>query len=72
MGCTNVEKVLRHRGWTFPKLSEARAKWMTLYPKWEWRNPDLADWQAEGSVDVTDAGTGEAVGIAVDGDDVPF
>ena len=31
-GCDNSRKVMRRRGWTFPKLSECRANWEARFP----------------------------------------
>lgn len=45
--CSNIRKVARRAGWTFPSLTECRAAWEVLYPGWVWRNPDLTEWQAE-------------------------
>ncbi|MFL4990127.1 MAG: hypothetical protein ACJ8DV_02390, partial [Microvirga sp.] len=46
-GCDNTRKVLRRRGWVFPPLRDCRAAWEEKYPNWQWRNPDLAEWQVE-------------------------
>jgi len=35
------------RGWEFPPLAECRAKWEERYPGWQWRHPDLTDWQED-------------------------
>lgn len=45
--CSNVRKVMRRQGWTFPPLSQLRREWERKYPDWTWRNPDLTDWIAE-------------------------
>jgi hypothetical protein len=45
-GCVNDSKVLRRRGWTFPTLADARADWEARFPRWPWRDPDLAEWQS--------------------------
>lgn len=58
-GCTNDKRVCRERGWTFPKLSELRAKWQLIYPNWQWRNPDLTDWQPEEFDDEDDDEAGD-------------
>jgi hypothetical protein len=47
MGCDNAKKVLRRQGWTFPPLLQCRTEWEARYPGWNWRNPDLKEWQAE-------------------------
>ena len=47
MGCDNTKKVLRRQGWSFPPLKDCRTEWEKRYPGWKWRNPDLAEWQAE-------------------------
>ena len=52
MGCVSGW-VLRRRGWAFPPLTKCRAAWEEHYPNWEWRNPELTEWQAEES-DVSD------------------
>jgi hypothetical protein len=46
-GCDNEKRVLRRRGWTFLPLLELRKKWEERFPGWEWRNPDITEWQAE-------------------------
>lgn len=46
-GCDNSRKVMRHRGWTFPELSECRKKWEERFPGFPWRNPKLYKWQVE-------------------------
>jgi hypothetical protein len=44
-GCVN-NKVLQRRGWWFPDLLELRTKWETRFPGWQWRKPDIDEWQA--------------------------
>jgi hypothetical protein len=46
-GCDNTKKVLRRQGWSFPGLKKCREDWEKKYPQWSWRNPNLAEWQAE-------------------------
>ena len=58
MGCDNGQKVLRRRGWTFPPLQKCRAEWEKRYSGYEWRNPQITEWQPEES-DETEA-MGEA------------
>jgi hypothetical protein len=55
MGGDNSKKVLRKQGWSFPQLLECRAAWEKRYPKWKWRNTEIAAWQAEESDDVVEA-----------------
>jgi hypothetical protein len=45
--CHNKQRVLRRRGWTFLPLLDLRKKWEERFPGWEWRNPDIREWQAE-------------------------
>jgi hypothetical protein len=33
------------RGWRFPPLSRMRADWSRRYAGWQWRYPELKDWQ---------------------------
>jgi hypothetical protein len=44
-GCDNTRKVLRHRGWTFQPLLEARKRWEARFPGWKWRDTSLTEWQ---------------------------
>lgn len=53
MGCTNKQKVLRHRGWTFPALMACREAWEKRYPGWPWRDTDIVEWRAEEQDDET-------------------
>jgi hypothetical protein len=53
MGCTNKQKVLRRRGWTFPALLACREAWEKRYPGWCWRDTDIAEWRAEEQDDET-------------------
>lgn len=46
-GCTNNHRVLRRRGWHFPDLAEARAAWQIRFKGWQWRDPELIEWQKE-------------------------
>lgn len=46
-GCTNNHRVLRRRGWHFPDLAEARAAWQLRFRGWQWRDPELIEWQKE-------------------------
>ena len=46
-GCTNDQKVMRRRGWTFPDFVEARAAWEARFRGWQWRDPILSEWQKE-------------------------
>ncbi len=48
LGCSNVRKVMRSRGWHFPPLGDARRAWERRYPGWRWRDPELAEWHVEG------------------------
>jgi hypothetical protein len=41
------KKVLQHRGWRLPDLSEARQKWEARFPGWQWRDPDIIEWRCE-------------------------
>jgi len=50
-GCDNENRVMRHRGWTFPPLKELRAAWEKRFPRWKWRIPGLAEWQNESDED---------------------
>lgn len=54
MKCTNITKVLRKRGWTFPPLAECRKEWVKRYPGWVWRDPEIAAWRAEETDDAND------------------
>jgi hypothetical protein len=47
MGCSNEQKVLRRRGWTFPPLLECRKKWKERFPNWVWRDNTITEWRAE-------------------------
>jgi hypothetical protein len=51
MGCDNIRRVLRRRGWTFPPLLECRAEWEKRYPSYKWRNPEITEWRAEDEAD---------------------
>jgi hypothetical protein len=51
MGCTNEQKVLRRRGWTFPPLLECRIEWERHFPKWKWRDTTITEWRAEDADD---------------------
>lgn len=53
-GCDNTKKVMRHQGWTFPTLQEARKAWKDRYPGWSWRDPSLKDWRHEEQDDDAD------------------
>ncbi|AMN40182.1 primase-helicase family protein [Rhodoplanes sp. Z2-YC6860] len=64
--CDNSRKVMRHRGWTFPDLTEAREKWVERFPGWKWRNPNLTEWQHEISDDPSEMAPMD------NPDDVPF
>jgi hypothetical protein len=55
MGCSNVRRVLRRRGWTFPPLLQCRAAWEKRYPGWQWRDTEIVGWRAE---DEDDTGFG--------------
>ena len=47
-GCTagkDRSRDLEHRGWRFPPLSQMRADWSRRYAGWQWRYPELKDWQ---------------------------
>jgi hypothetical protein len=57
MGCSNVRRVLRRRGWTFPPLLQCRAAWEKRYPGWQWRDGEIDGWRAEDEDDAdADAG----------------
>ena len=43
-GCSNTKRVMRRRGWTFPDLGSCRKAWEARFPKWPWRDADLAAW----------------------------
>lgn len=43
-GCASNKWVLRHRGWWFPELFEARAAWEARCGGWSWRDPNLRTW----------------------------
>jgi hypothetical protein len=47
MGCSNTERVLRRRGWSFPTLAECRQEWANRYPNWKWRDEAITEWQPE-------------------------
>jgi hypothetical protein len=38
---------VRRRGWSFPPLKEARAKWEKRYPNWAWRDLEVTEWRPE-------------------------
>jgi hypothetical protein len=35
------------RGWEFPPLAKCRAAWEKRYPGWQWRHPEMTEWQQE-------------------------
>lgn len=35
------------RGWEFLPLAQCRAAWEKRYPGWQWRHPEVTDWQAD-------------------------
>jgi hypothetical protein len=51
-GCSNLRKVIRRQGWTFPPLADCRAAWETRFPGWRWRNPEITAWWREEQEDV--------------------
>ena len=46
-GCSNEKKVMRRQGWTFPPLSKCREDWEKRFPDWQWRDPNIKNWQSE-------------------------
>ena len=46
-GCTNTERVLRRRGWTFPTLDVCRKDWLKRWPEWKWLDPMTTEWRAK-------------------------
>jgi hypothetical protein len=68
-GCDSGRKVRRRRGWTFRPLEACRMEWMKRFPGWQWRNPALVDWTADGSDD--SSGDGSARDERED-DELPF
>jgi Family of unknown function (DUF5906) len=64
-GCDNSRKVMRRRGWTFPKLIECREEWEARFPGWKWRNPKLIEWQGEDAEDTAELDS-------ADPNEVPF
>jgi hypothetical protein len=45
-GCRS-RRVMRHRGWEFPPLSQARAAWERRFPGWVWHSPNLTEWGSD-------------------------
>jgi hypothetical protein len=45
-GCKRC-RVLRQRGWEFPKLSAARTAWEGRFPGWQWEDANLTEWQSD-------------------------
>jgi hypothetical protein len=54
-GCDNTKKVMRRQGWTFPPLTECRAKWDKRFSGTKWRNTAISEWQAEEADDAPEA-----------------
>lgn len=46
VGATNVKKIHRRAGWTFPPLMQLRREWEEKFPGWTWRCPDILQWQS--------------------------
>jgi hypothetical protein len=42
-GCKS-ERVMRRRGWEFPKLLVCRREWKKRFPEWQWRDPMRSEW----------------------------
>jgi hypothetical protein len=50
-GCSNKDRVLRKRGWTFPPLLKCREDWTKRFPEWKWQNPQITAWSPEDGAD---------------------
>jgi RepB DNA-primase from phage plasmid/Family of unknown function (DUF5906) len=51
-GCHRA-RVMRHRGWTFPSLSQCREDWVKRFSGWTWQNTKITAWCPEEGEDVT-------------------